>query len=192
MQANSSWLPTLHSTHLFATRRSIFLLLEGFFYNTRWERAVVEVFCVNRGTLIIALIWKVWVKKILKIYPLQVAIFTCNFLGIYELRLPLTLKIKMIRSVRSSKIGNKTNFSEDFIEIEIQWSATDEADWFSHSLVLCSRKKNFLYVVMTQILEQKKPRIHYKSNSNFCQTRDFFTLSHNLQYVFHKLVTRNF
>ena len=86
MQANSSWLPTLHSVHLFAPRRSIFLLSAGFFYNTRWERAVVEVVCVNREALIIALIWKVWVKDILKMCALQVAILNWNFSGYLRIK----------------------------------------------------------------------------------------------------------
>ena len=70
MQANTSRLSTSYSAHLFATRK-LFLQYAlrtssggGFF------RLIEEV---------IALISKIGVKSILKIYPIQVAIFNWNF-----------------------------------------------------------------------------------------------------------------
>ena len=45
---------------------------------------------------------------------------------------------------------------------------------------------------MTQILERKNTQIHCKNNLKFRYTRDFFTLTRNFQYVFHKLVPGNF
>ena len=114
MQANSSWLPTSHSAQSSATRKSIFLLLEDFFYNMCWERAVVEALCVNRGALITALIWKVWVK-IFWISTTSKLLFSIeSFPGYLWIRTSLTLKIKLIKSVRSSAIGTKTSLSWRF------------------------------------------------------------------------------
>ena len=114
MQANSSWLPTWHSAQPFATRKSIFLLLEDFFYNMRWERAVVEARCVNRGALIAALIWKVWVKIFWKSTPSKLLFWIESFSGYLWIKTSLMLKIKLMQSVRSSAIGTKTSFSWRF------------------------------------------------------------------------------
>ena len=100
IQANTRRLLTSYLVHRFARTE-----------NESWGR----FFYINKRALIIAIILMVWVNDALIIYPLQITIFKI-FLAIFELRLFLMLAIKLIRSVSSYTIGNKTNFFEDLIE----------------------------------------------------------------------------
>ena len=110
----------------------------------------MEVVCVNREALIIALIWEVWVMDILKICALQVAILNWNFSGYLRIKTVFDAENQIDTECKTFYNWQKTNLSEDFIRFEFPWSATDEAAWFSHSLALCPTAiKFFLYVVMT-------------------------------------------
>ena len=85
MQGKTSRLPTSYPAHFFATRKKK-IITKVFSKNAHCERrAVEEVFYVKRGSLITAFILKIGVKNILKIYLLQVAVFNCDFVSIYEL-----------------------------------------------------------------------------------------------------------
>lgn len=119
--------------------------------------------------------WRVFWKSTLSRLLFSIEMF----LGIYELEPSLMLKIKLIWSVRSSAISNKTNFFKYFIGgsslLDLQPTrlliSACLLVWV-HALVLCPATFR-IRLLWHKCLNRKNTRIHYKNNSKFCKTCDF-------------------